>query len=287
MSPESGSPRTDAPKLTIRARFLRTIRNLLVFYLLLLLMLSIFERWLVFPAPSPSGVDLQPEGLAFEDVFFDADDGTKLHGWYVPHDSPRAYVLYCHGNGEDVPRLANRLKVLHDRIGVAVFAWDYRGYGRSVGTPHEENVVADARTAQLWLAERAGIDPAEVVLIGRSLGGAATIAVAAEHPVRGLVLDRTFAKLTDAAAVHYPFIPVRWIMRNKFDSLERITKYEGPLLQTHGTADEVIPFAHAEKLFSAAASERKRFMRVEGANHNGPLPEECYMALDEFLDALP
>lgn len=250
-------------------------------------MLSIFERWLVFPAPRGNHADLTPDGLVFEDVYFKANDGTKLHGWYVPHEAPKAYVLYCHGNGEDVPRLASRLKVLHDRIGVAVFAWDYRGYGQSAGTPHEANVVADARTAQLWLAERAGIDPSQAVLIGRSLGGAATIAVAAEYPIRGLVLDRTFAKLTDAAAVHYPWVPVRWIMRNKFDSLERIAKYEGPLLQTHGTEDEVIPFEHAEALFAAAASRQKRFMRVEGADHNGPLPEECYTALDEFLAALP
>ncbi|QDT01196.1 alpha/beta hydrolase [Adhaeretor mobilis] len=250
-------------------------------------MLSVFERWLVFPAPHANNADLQPAGLVFEDVFFSAEDGTKLNGWYVPHDSPRAVVLYCHGNGEDVPRLANRLKVLHDRIGVAVFAWDYRGYGRSEGTPHEENVVADARAAQLWLAERAGIAPEEVLLMGRSLGGAATIAVASEYPVRGLVLDRTFATLTDAAAVHFPWLPVRWMMRNRFDSVERIAKYQGPLLQTHGTEDEVIPFDHAEELFAASASEQKRFMRVEGANHNGPLPEECYAALDEFLDALP
>lgn len=250
-------------------------------------MISVLERWLVFPAPAPNGAEWQPDDLVFEDVVFAGDDGTKLHGWYVPHPAPRALVLYCHGNGEDVPRLANRLRVLHDRIGVAVFAWDYRGYGRSEGSPHEDNVIADAHVACRWLAKRASVEPAEIVLMGRSLGGAVAIAVAAETPVRGLVLDRTFAKLTDAAAVHFPWLPVRWLMKNRFWSVDRIVEYHGPLLQTHGTDDEVIPFAMAEQLYEASPSRDKRFVRVDGGNHNGPLPPWCYDELDQFLDSLP
>ena len=129
-------------------------------------MISFIERRLVFPARKVSDGDWNPPDLPFEDVTFTADDGTKLHGWYVPHAQPRAVVLYSHGNGECVPHLDNRLRVLNQRIGVSVFAWDYRGYGRSEGKSHESNVVSDARTAQLWLAERANIDPDEVVLIG-------------------------------------------------------------------------------------------------------------------------
>lgn len=262
-------------------------RSVALAYLIVLLMLSILERWLVFPAPSTAGVDWQPAGLEFEDVYFTGSDGVRLHGWFVPHENPRAIVLYCHGNAEDVPRLADRLKILHDRIGVAVFAWDYRGYGRSEGTSHETNVIDDARQAMAWLTERTGTTSRSVVVMGRSLGGAVAIAVAAEMPIRGLVLDRTFASLTDTAAIHFPWIPVRWLMKNRFGSAERIATYKGPLLQTHGTDDEVIPFAMAEELFAASQSAEKRFLRVEGGNHNGPLPESCYEALNEFLAKLP
>ena len=264
----------------------RIVRSLAVGYLLMLLMLSILERWLVFPAPSPHGADWQPAGLEFEDVYFTGADGTRLHGWFVPHKSPRAIVLYFHGNGEDVPRLANRLQRLHDHIDVAVFAWDYRGYGRSEGTPHESNVIDDGRLAVQWLAERTGAAPESLVLMGRSLGGAVAIAIAAEQPVRGLVLDRTFARLTDAAAVHFPWIPVRWLMKNRFWSVDRIVDYDGPLLQTHCTADEVIPFEMAEQLFEASPSTSKMFLRVEGGNHNGPLPDACYEVLVDFLDQI-
>lgn len=249
----------------------------------LTLMLRIFERWLVFPAPRISNADWNPAGLEFEDVYFAADDGTRLHGWFVPHPAPRATVLYCHGNGEHVPRLAERLKVFHEQLQMSVFAWDYRSYGRSQGVPHEDNVIADARAAQLWLAKRAAIDPAEIVLMGRSLGGAVTVALAAQHPNRGLVLDRTFARLTDAAAHNVPWLPVRWIMQNKFDSIDHIQGYRGPLLQMHGTADEVVPFPQGKELFNAAVCDPKHFIEVPDWNHNAPLPDRCLGEIGEFL----
>ena len=110
-------------------------------------MLRIFERWLVFPAPRTNGADWNPPDLNFADIYFDAEDGTRLHGWYVEHPNPRAVVLFCHGNGEDVPRLADRLRILHDHVEASVFAWDYRSYGRSEGVPHEDNVISDSRVA--------------------------------------------------------------------------------------------------------------------------------------------
>lgn len=250
-------------------------------------MLRIFERWLVFPAPRRAGAQWNPPDLEYEEVYFDADDGTRLHGWYVEHPNPRAVVLYCHGNGEHVPTLSHRLVRFHQQLQLSVFAWDYRSYGRSQGIPHEENVIDDARTAQLWLANRAAINPADVLLMGRSLGGAVTVALAARHPVRGMILDRTFSSLTDAAAHNVPWLPVRWIMRNRFESIEHIQSYHGPLLQMHGTIDEVVPFAQGEQLFRAAPSPEKEFVAVPDWGHNAPLPDECMDALTSFLDSLP
>ncbi|MBA3480978.1 MAG: alpha/beta fold hydrolase [Pirellulales bacterium] len=253
----------------------------------MLLMLSFFERWLVYPAPRHTAQDWVAADLPHEDVYFSADDGTKLHGWYVPHAKPRGVMLFAHGNGEHVARLAPLLKLLHDLADVSVFAWDYRGYGRSEGKPHEDNVLADARTAQLWLAERGGVRPEDVIVYGRSLGGAVAVGLASQYPVRGMVLERTFADLVETAAHHFRWLPVRLMMKNRFPSIERITTYRGPLFQSHGTEDEVVPFAMGKKLFDAATTENKKFFVVEGGNHNGPQPEEYYKALGEFLDSLP
>ncbi len=265
----------------------RVIRPLLIAYLIMLLMLSFFERWLVYPAPRHTAEDWVAAELPHEDVYFSADDGTKLHGWYVPHAKPRGVMLFAHGNGEHVARLAPLLKLLHDLADVSVFAWDYRGYGRSEGKPHEDNVLADARTAQLWLAERGGVRPEDVIVYGRSLGGAVAVGLASQYPVRGMVLERTFADLVETAAHHFRWLPVRLMMKNRFPSIERITTYRGPLFQSHGTEDEVVPFAMGKKLFDAATTENKKFFVVEGGNHNGPQPEEYYKALGEFLDSLP
>ena len=250
-------------------------------------MMRFFERWLVFPAPRRWGHDWVASELPHEDVHFKADDGTPLHGWYVPHPAPRASILFSHGNGEHVARLARTLALLRERAAVSIFAWDYRSYGRSKGKPHEVNVLADARTAQLWLAEREGIRPDDIVLYGRSLGGAVSVGLAAQFPVRGMVLERTFAELVETAAFHFPWLPVRKIMRNRFPSIERIAAYKGPLLQSHGTDDEVVPFAMGKQLFDAATTSLKRFFTVEGGRHNTPQPDEYYDALVEFLDALP
>jgi uncharacterized protein len=102
----------------------RIVRPLLVAYLVVLLMLSFFERLLVYPAPRHSEAEWVADGLPHEDVYFTAEDGTKLHGWYVPHEKPKAVLLFCHGNGETVARLAPLLKLLHDRAEVSTFAWD-------------------------------------------------------------------------------------------------------------------------------------------------------------------
>jgi fermentation-respiration switch protein FrsA (DUF1100 family) len=265
----------------------RAARLTAISYLLLVLMLSRFERWLVYPAPRHSAEEWETFDLPHEDVYFTAADGTKLHGWYVPHPNPKAVVLFCHGNGEHVARLAPMLRLLHDNAQVSLFAWDYRGYGRSEGKPFETNVLSDARMAQLWLAERAGVRPEDIVVDGRSLGGAVAVGLAAEHPVRGMVLERTFAELVETAGYHFPWLPVRWMMKNKYPSIQRITTYRGPLLMSHGTEDEVVPFEMGKKLFDAATTKNKRFFVVEGGSHNSPQPDDYYEALGEFLDSLP
>lgn len=268
-------------------RVRRIVVSLLIAYLSVVVMLSLVERWLVYPAPRSHGGDWVAADFPHHDVDFTADDGAKLHGWYVSHPNPKAVVLFCHGNGENVAELRPLLEQLHTRTDVSLFAWDYRGYGKSSGKPLEKNLLADARAAQLVLAERAGVRPEDIVVYGRSLGGAVAVGLAAEHPVRGMVLERTFADMVETAAYHFPWLPVRWVMKNRYPSIERIVTYRGPLFQSHGTADEVVPFEMGKKLFDAATTAKKTFFVVEEGSHNAPHGDDYYEALGEFLDSLP
>lgn len=262
----------------------RMVRAVVVAFLIVLLLAMWFEETLIFyPSRYPDGI-WQPVDLEVDDAWFQASDGTRLHGWYVPHDDPRAIVLFAHGNAGNLSGRADLLRTLH-RLGTSVMIFDYRGYGRSEGKPNEAGVLADARAARTWLAQRAGIHQREIVLMGRSLGAAVMVDLAAEDGARGLVLESTFTSLPDVAAYHYPWLPVRALMRNRLESIQKIDRYQGPLLQSHGNADSIIPFELGQRLFEAA-NEPKRFVVLPGRDHNDPQPASYFDELDAFFDRL-
>jgi uncharacterized protein len=263
----------------------RAGRAVLVAYLVIVLAAMLFENSMVFyPSPYPQG-EWRPAGLTFEDAWFEAADGTRLHGWYVPKKNARAAVLFCHGNGGNITHRADVLEVLHNRVGVSTLIFDYRGYGRSSGKPNEAGVLADARAARRWLADREKIAESDVVLMGESLGGAVAVDLAARDGARALVLESTFNNLPDVAACRFPWLPVRWAMRTSLDSAAKIVDYHGPLFQTHGDADTIVPLQFGQRLF-AAANEPKQFLLLPRHNHNDPLPAQYYADLAAFLDGV-
>jgi hypothetical protein len=244
---------------------------------------SLDELLLFFPSKYPHG-NWKPEGLAFEDVWFDSDDGTRIHGWYCPCERPRAVLLYAHGNAGNVSHRAPLLARLQQQLRVSVLIFDYRGYGRSEGIATVEGILRDARAARALLAEHAGVHESEIVLMGRSLGGAVAVQLAAEARPRGLILESTFSTLRDVAAVHYP--KLAWLVpADKLDSAAQITRFQGPLLQSHGDADRTIPYDLGQKLFRAAG-EPKQFVTIPHGDHNHPQSAEYYEQLDRFLDSL-
>jgi uncharacterized protein len=261
-------------------------RPILIAYLLVVLVMVCLETWLVYPVPPVATGDWHPTEFHFEDVTFSAADGTKLHGWFIPHQNPRYAILYCHGNGEDVASVGEFGAELGEQLEASVFVFDYRGYGHSQGRPNEAGCIADGNAAQHWIADKTGTKPNNVVLMGRSLGSAVAVALAAQNGARALVLENAFPTMPDVAAVHYPWLPVRWIMSNRYDNLSRIQKYRGPLLQSHGTKDELIPISLAQRLYDAAPSQRKQWLELAGLGHNSAMPRRYYDSLAAFLSVV-
>ncbi len=237
-----------------------------------------------FPSRYPAG-DWNQKSLPFEDAWFQSADGTRLHGWYVPTKNPRAVVLFCHGNAGNLSHRLPVLEILNRHVGVSTLIFDYRGYGRSEGKPNEAGILADARAARHWLANREKIAETDIVLMGESLGGAVAVDLAARDGARALVLENTFNNLPDVAAYHYPWLPVRWAMRTRLDSAAKIADYHGPLLQVHGDADTIVPLRLAQSLH-AAANPPKKFIVYPGHDHNDPLPAGYYDELAAFLENL-
>jgi fermentation-respiration switch protein FrsA (DUF1100 family) len=196
-------------------------------------------------------------------------------------------VLFAHGNCGNLTDRWERIRLLANRLHATVLAFDYRGYGRSEGRPSETGLFADARAARKFLAEKAGVPESEIVLYGQSLGGAVAVDLAVRDGARGLILESTFTSLADVANHNFPLTPPGRILKNRFDSIEKISSYHGPLLIVHGESDTLVPIAQAKSLYAAAAAEPKSFVAIPGAEHNWKPTLEVISALDAFLRQLP
>ncbi|MBI4611189.1 MAG: alpha/beta hydrolase [Candidatus Rokubacteria bacterium] len=203
-------------------------------------------------------------GLTYRDVWFEAEDGVRLHGWYVPGRLPIT-LLWCHGNAGNISHRLDNIREIHRRLGLGVFIFDYRGYGRSDGRPGEAGLYRDARAARAALI-REGPSAERIVYFGRSLGAAVAVELAlAAPPPPALILETPF--LSVAAMANRVLPGAGLLFKSRYDSLGRIGQLRSRLLILHGDADEVVPHEHGRRLFEAAP-EPKAFYTIRGAHHN-------------------
>jgi fermentation-respiration switch protein FrsA (DUF1100 family) len=221
---------------------------------------SALDRLIYFPE---SFMPAPPPGVA-ERSFVTAD-GTRLHAWLAPPPDATAPVLvWSHGNGGNVGGREDVLLALAAR-GLGVFAYDYRGYGRSTGRPNEAGLYLDADAAWDQVVVADGIAPARIVCFGESLGGAVSIALATRRTCAAVIVVSTFTTLGDVARQHYGGLAM--LAGRQFDSAARVAVIGVPILIAHGDRDEIVPYALGEQLF-ARAREPKRFVRISGRQHN-------------------
>lgn len=264
----------------------RPLRLVAIAFLVVMLMLMFLENSLIYHPRQEASGGWTPPTKGGEQVSFTSADGTALSGWYLPHPQARGVVLFHCGNGGNMSYWSGPFQTLHGDLKLTVFGFDYRGYGRSAGSPHESGILADARAARTWLAQREGIPESQIILMGRSLGGGVATDLS-QDGCRALIIESSFTALPDVAAKIYPFLPVRWVMRTRFDSLSKIRNHSAPLFISHGDADELIPFAMGQTLYEAAPSSTKRFYKVPRGGHNDSQPYGYYRELSAFIDELP
>lgn len=240
------------------------------------------DRLVFFPSRELDGGTPAVYGLAYEDVALTAADGVALHAWWVPAQTPRRGVLFLHGNAGNISHRLDKLAVLNG-LDASVLLLDYRGYGRSAGSPDEAGTYRDADAAYGWLRAR-GLAPDEIVVYGESLGGPIATHLASRQPVGGLVLESAPSSILGVAQHHYPLLPVRWFLSVRYDALVRLPAVRAPVLILHSPRDEIVPFAMAEALY-AAAPGRKRLVRLDGGHNDAFIvAAEMYQAaLREFL----
>ncbi len=223
-------------------------------------------------------------GLDFEDVALHTADGIKLHGWWVPARDTRGTVLLMHGNAGNISHRLGYL-TMFNRLGYSVLLFDYRGYGKSGGSPGEEGTYLDAEAAWQHLTEARNLKSQDIVIVGESLGGGVATWLAHKYPPRALVLASTFTSVPDMGAQVYPWLPVRLLARIVYDNIARIREIQVPVMIAHSRGDDIIPFAHGQALF-AAAREPKQFLELAGGHNEGFLfaRDEWIAAVGAFLD---
>ena len=261
--------------LRIRKSIRRMLQLLLLVYLALNVFAFFYAERLIF-LPRPKSYQDSPEILKLTTL-----SGEQISALYLPNPTATYTVLYSHGNAEDLGRIRQRLEHLRT-LGVSVFAYDYRGYGTSQGTPSEQNAYQDIEAAYRYLTETLGISPSQIILYGRSLGSGTSVEIASREPIAGLILESpftsTFRVITRIAIV--PF--------DRFDNLRKIAKVRCPVLFLHGTQDRLIPLHHSETLMRQVRSP-KRLVPIPGADHNDLLEiasTQYDQAIQTFLKQL-
>jgi pimeloyl-ACP methyl ester carboxylesterase len=224
------------------------------------------ERLLYFPLRGISTTPAQV-GLPYEQVVLTTSDNVRLSGWFVPAESGQPVLLFFHGNAGNVSHRLESILQFH-RLGLQVFIIDYRGYGHSEGQTTETGTYLDAEAAWQYLVTQKNFEPDEIIIFGRSLGGAVAAALAERHPPRGLILESTFTSIPDLAARRYPFLPVRRLARLRYNTAARLPNIHVPLLIIHSREDRVIPFHHAERLFEVA-NNPKKLLPIKGSHNDG------------------
>ena len=235
-------------------------------YVLILIAAYLFQSRLVFFPDREMSGDPGDVGLEFEEVWLKSG-GRRLHGWFVPAAAPRATVLFCHGNAGNISHRLESIKIFHE-LQLSVLIFDYQGYGRSAGRSGEAATYRDSRAAWDHLTGERGLRPDQIVLFGRSLGGAVAIELATVTDPMALIVESCFTSATDMGARVYPWLPIRLVARIRYNSLRRVEDIDAPKLFIHSIDDEVVPFGMGKRLY-ARAQQPKQFLKIRGGHQDG------------------
>lgn len=273
----------DSADRGVRLRWIaaQTLRVLAVLYVVVVGSLYVYQRKLIY-APDARKVPPSEVGLAHVgEVIIETPDGEKLVAWWAAPRGGKAVIVDFQGQGGAPSHRAHRIKPFVDE-GYGIFTLAYRGFGGSTGRPSEVALVADGKLAFDWVRSR-GIDAQRIVLFGESLGTGVAVQVAADRPAAGIILDSPYSSLTDVAQGRFPWIPVRWLMHDRFDSERHIQRVTSPILIYHGDNDTIVPYSLGQKLYAAARST-KVMLTIPGGYHTVPFENGPWRAIKPFVE---
>ena len=257
---------------------------LAVIYAAVVALAVAFQSRLVYFPESAIAATPTDIGLDYERVSLTTSDGVALDAWFVPAEEDGPVVLFCHGNAGNISHRLDTIRIFNE-IGFGVLIFDYRGYGRSEGSPCEEGTYRDAEAAWEYLTAERSVPPNRIILFGRSLGGPVAAYLATRHDPAALIVESAFTSIPDIGAAAYPFLPVRLISRYDYPTETYVSQAGCPVLVIHSPSDEMIPFQHGRAIYDASP-EPKRFLTISGSHNEGFLAseQEYSSGLESFLN---
>ncbi len=247
--------------------FLLVVVGLVIGYLLLIAYVYAKQgAMLYFPAKE---IESTPHniGLEYQELTLKTKDGVDISAWYIPAEDARGFLLFCHGNAGNISHRLDSIRIFHG-LGLSVLIFDYRGYGKSQGSPDEEGTYYDAEAAWDYLVNILHVKPEKIVLFGRSLGSAVVAELALRRQASALIIESGFTSVPDLGKKFFPHLPVSLISRYHYASISKVGKIKIPKLFVHSPEDEIVPFEHGVKLFEKA-SEPKEFLKIVGGHNEG------------------
>jgi len=267
-------------------KILKTPFSILIYaYIILLILIYSFQSKLVY-FPSKD-IDTNPKsiGLEYESIIFESDDKTKLHAWYIAKKDAKTTILFLHGNGGNISHRLDSIK-LFNSLQMNVFIFDYRGYGNSGGTPSEQNTYDDAKSAWDYLLKNKMLKAEDIIIFGRSLGGAIAANLGSDLRPKAIILESTFSTAKEFVSNVYPFVP-EFLIHFSYETTKYLKKINYPILVVHSEDDNIIPFKFGEAVFKNA-NEPKSFLKITGSHNYGFIQSKhLYVpALKNFLQEI-
>lgn len=249
-------------------------RILLILYILVAAMLYFLQEKIIFlPTKLPQEYTYN-FSEPFKEFFLTADDGSKLNALHFTREEPKGVILYFHGNAGDLSRWGE-IATFFAKKEYDVIVMDYRTYGKSTGKLSEDALLRDAQLFYNFTVSN--YKEEDIIVYGRSLGASVATYIASKNKPAKLVLETPFYNLLEVAKKRFPVLPVKWLLKYKFESNQYIGNVSCPVTIFHGTEDTVIPYESGKKLFSLASS-KKEFITVEGGGHNDLVSFKPYTA---------
>lgn len=253
----------------VRKKVMDIIIPAIVIYLVLLFILTVFQRKIIYyPYELDKDFKFPMYVTGLEEVFISCEDGVTINGLYAPGKENKPAFLIFHGNAGNITHRDIFLQGFN-KLGCSVLLVDYHGYGKSEGSPSEKNLYLDGEASLKWLSEKKQFKPAQIILFAKSLGSGVAIELATKNKFKGLILETPFSSIPSVARSHFPYncFPVEYMTIDKFDNISKIGKIDCPIFFIHGTRDSIIDKRESEKLFAKANMPKKIYL-VEGADHN-------------------